>query len=53
MLPLPQTEAWPPPIEVMQAGGQGQNVLTPDGKIWAIPTEDQSLGLQLPLTLPG
>lgn len=37
----------------MQAGGQGQNVLTPDGKIWAIPSEDQSWGLQLPLPFQG
>lgn len=25
-------------------------MLTPDGKIWATPMEDQSLGLQVPLT---
>lgn len=26
-------------------------MLTPDGKIWATPMDDQNLGLQLPLTL--
>lgn len=46
-------------LALLQAGGQSQTGegalgllgLAPDGKIWATPMEDQSLGLQLPLIL--
>lgn len=37
----------------MGRGPSASNRLTPDGKIWATPMEDKSLGLQLPLTEEG
>lgn len=61
MFPLPQArQTRPPPPQQKDAGWRprpdhggvlGLRVLTPDGKIWATPMENQSLELQLPLTL--
>lgn len=47
MLPLSRLEA----KARLERRPWASNRLTPDGKIWATPMEDKSLGLQLPLIM--